>query len=213
MTRIDSQEDKQSIRTSEDDLTTGTQDSSSFVSEEKINNLQKSLILDIKDHLDFNMTTSLLSLLKGEVPVQNLKTASICNYLGHGAEIKYTQLQGGQEDVIMVFPGKDPDNSSEEEHEDDTDVPWKRCSLEKSLVFTGFEEAATDDVHELTKVITSHNLYIDVIGKQKKCPIIYKTISMKRKFSHSFLYFSNNLSRKYFRLSANQGSPSSNYWT
>ena len=185
MTHIDSQEEKQSMRTSEDDLTTGTQDLSSFVSEEKINNLQKSLILDIKDHLDFNMTTSSLSLLKGEVPGQNLKTASIFNYLGHGAEIKYTQLQGGQEDVIMEFPGKDPDNSSEEEHEDDTDVPWKRSSLEKSLVFTGFEEAATDDVHELTKVITSHNLCIDVIGKQNFFLIIYKNISMKRELSSS----------------------------
>ena len=172
MTHTDSEEDKQSPRTSEDDLTSGTQDSSSFVSDEKINNLQMSLILEIKDHLDFNVTTSSLSLLRGEVPGQNLKTASICNYLGHAADIKYTQLQGGQEEVIMMFPEKDPDNSSEEEHEDDTDVPWKRYNLEKSFVFTGFEEAATDDVHELTKVITSHNLYIDVIGKQDYFQII-----------------------------------------
>ena len=103
-----------------------------------------------------------------------MKRASICNYLGHGAEIKYTELQGGQEEVIMAIPEKDPENSSEEEHEDDSYVPWKRHSLEKNFVFTGFEEAATDDVHELTKVITSHNLYIDVIGKPQLIQVIYQ---------------------------------------
>ena len=171
---MDSKEDKQSESTNEEDSTTSTMESSSFVSEAKMNNLQKTLILDIKDHLDFNVSTSLLSHLKGQVSGHNIKRASICNYLGHGAEIKYTELQGGQEEVIMAIPDKEPENSSEEEHEDDSYVPWKRHSLEKNFVFTGFEEAATDDVHELTKVITSHNLYIDVIGKPQLIQVIYQ---------------------------------------
>ena len=203
MTQIDSKEDKQPERNNEDDSTTGTFESSSFVSEAKVNNLQKSLILDIKDHLDFNVSTSLLSHLKGELSGQNLKRASICNYLGHGAEIKYTQLQGGQEEVIMTIPDTDPDNSSEEEHEDNIDVPWKRRSLEKSFVFNGFEEAATDDVHELTKVITSHNLYIDVIGNPTFILIINQNLSIERDL----------IEPCYFRLSANQSSPSKNDWT
>ena len=177
---MDSKEDKQPERTNEDDSTTGTFESSSFVSEAKVNNLQKSLILDIRDHLDFNVSTSLLSHLKGQVSGQNIKIASICNYLGHGAEIKYTELQGGKEEVIMAIPDKDPENSSEEEHEDDSDVPWKRRSLEKNFVFTGFEEAATDDVHELTRVITSHNLYIDVIGKPQFIQVINQNLSIRR---------------------------------
>ena len=164
MTYADSQIEKHFERINEDDSSTGTYESSSFASEMKVNYHQKSFLLDIKDHLDFNLTTSVLSHLKGEMLGQNPKKSTICNYLGHGAEVKYTQLQEGQEDVIMAIPEKDQDNSSEEENENDSEVPWKRGVPEKSFVFTGFEEAATDDVHELTRVITSHNLYIDVIG-------------------------------------------------
>ena len=51
------------------------------------------------------------------------------------------------------------------EEADSLDIPWIAKGVNsKTKVFTGFEDASTDDVNELTKVVTSHILYIDVLG-------------------------------------------------
>merc|ERR1712079_606697 len=42
-------------------------------------------------------------------------------------------------------------------------LPWKKTDFHEYQNFSGFEEAGQDDINELTKVVTSHNLYIDVI--------------------------------------------------
>ena len=53
------------------------------------------------------------------------------------------------------------------EDADSLDIPWKnKTGKSKTKVFTGFEAASKDDVNELTKVVTSHILYIDVLGKK-----------------------------------------------
>ena len=45
------------------------------------------------------------------------------------------------------------------------DLPWKKCKLAGWVSFKGFEEAGEDNVTELTRVITSNILNIDVPGK------------------------------------------------
>ena len=45
------------------------------------------------------------------------------------------------------------------------DLPWKKCLGAGGVSFTGFEEAGVDNVTELTRVITSNILNIDVPGK------------------------------------------------
>ena len=51
-------------------------------------------------------------------------------------------------------------DSSDESKE----VPWIDCKEAPPIVFNGFEEAATNDVNELTRIITSHHLYLDILG-------------------------------------------------
>ena len=45
------------------------------------------------------------------------------------------------------------------------DLPWKKCMGAGGVSFKGFEEAGVDNVTELTRVITSNILNIDVPGK------------------------------------------------
>ena len=45
------------------------------------------------------------------------------------------------------------------------DLPWRKSNTCDSSPFSGFEEAGLDTVNELTKVITSNILNIDVPGK------------------------------------------------
>ena len=45
------------------------------------------------------------------------------------------------------------------------DIPWRDKRVNsKTRIFTGFEDASIDDVNELTKIVTSHILYIEVLG-------------------------------------------------
>ena len=56
-------------------------------------------------------------------------------------------------------------NSSDEL--ESLEVPWSSSvATQRRNNFNGFMEADSDDVHELTKVITSHTLYIDPPGKE-----------------------------------------------
>ena len=168
-------EDEQSEESRTDDSTNSNIQSRSLVSDVKVNNLQRTLILEVKDHLVINVSRSSLSYMRGE-SWKNLEKDWIRNCLGHGAEMKYTQLQSGKEDIIMAVPDKETaGDSSEEESEDSSVVPWRRCRNDKNLAFTGFEEAGTDDVNELTRVITAHNLYIDVIDFQPLKVLLPKT--------------------------------------
>ena len=47
------------------------------------------------------------------------------------------------------------------------DLPWRKCKTSDCSPFSGFEEAGLDTVNELTKVITSNILNVDVPGKIK----------------------------------------------
>ena len=44
---------------------------------------------------------------------------------------------------------------------------WKRCKTPGWVSFQGFEEAGEDNVTELTRVITSNVLNIDVPGRSR----------------------------------------------
>ena len=68
-------------------------------------------------------------------------------------------------------------NSSDEAKE----VPWIDCKEAPHTAFNGFEEASANDVNELTKVITSHHLYLDILGNSQKITIIAS-------FNHLFIF-------------------------
>ena len=85
--------------------------------------------------------------------------------IGHEVEAMYTELVNGKEMTILQT-SIDEENSSSDELES-LEVPWSSSvATQRRNNFNGFMEADSDDVHELTKVITSHTLYIDPPGKE-----------------------------------------------
>ena len=51
--------------------------------------------------------------------------------------------------------------------EEPNDLPWKeKPKIDLAFKFNGFEEADSDNVNELTRVITSNTLYLELVGKK-----------------------------------------------
>ena len=117
----------------------------------------------VKEHLIFNLSNALSKAItcmnddKG-----TLKRSEIINHLGHESEFRYTEMKNGREVLLTKFPLEENENSSDDEF-DCPGLPWKKTDFHEYQNFPGFEEAGQDDINELTKVVTSHNLYIDVI--------------------------------------------------
>ena len=123
-------------------------------------------VADIKDNVVVNITNSSIEMIESELNNKDSKfNNKIEVKIGHEVEAMYTELVNGKEMTILQT-SIDEENSSSDELES-LEVPWSSSvATQRRNNFNGFMEADSDDVHELTKVITSHTLYIDPPGKE-----------------------------------------------
>lgn len=136
----------------------------SSVKSESCKQFSLALLACVKDNLVINITKPATDILSSLVEDKVTKRqARIFNRLGHEAEAWYTELRGGKEVVILGSIDTDDENTSSDEHEI-IEIPWKFPPQDRGKRFKGFDEAGVDDVHELTKVITSNTLYIEIPG-------------------------------------------------
>ena len=88
-----------------------------FSAEVKHSTLKKTLVLEMRDHLTFSITQSIidtLSSIRTEILMhKEISTSRICNYTGQEGCIRYKEIVGGTEKTLVQHPTDEEVISSE----------------------------------------------------------------------------------------------------